>query len=84
MFITYNFYTNGMAKNKGVFSQEVFKAKDDRGPYIKIYGVPKDIHDQLWNISDNMGIPLSYLLKPVLREWVEKQSERNRAPKPKY
>jgi hypothetical protein len=36
--------------------------------YIKIKGVPKNIKEDLTNISKNLGISLTSMLKPKLRE----------------
>lgn len=42
--------------------------KISRFPYLAVYGVNKQVHEELKSISKNLGIDLSALIKPKLRE----------------
>ena len=54
--ITYNLLNLHMAKEKSKY------------PYLAVYGVNSSVHEELKNISKNLGIDLSALIKPKLRE----------------
>ena len=42
--------------------------KESKFPYLAVYGVNPTVHSDLKNISKNLGIDLSALIKPKLRE----------------
>jgi hypothetical protein len=42
--------------------------KSSRYPYLAVYGVNPTVHEDLKTIADNLGIDLSALIKPKLRE----------------
>ena len=44
--------------------------------YIKITSIPLEIKAVLENIAQNNNMDMSKLLRPVLREFIEKQPER--------
>lgn len=47
-------------------------------PEVRIKGVPKDVHDDLKNIAANIGISISNMLRPKLREIRDSYSEKMR------
>lgn len=49
-------------------------------PEIRITGVPEDIKAQVVNISDHIGVSVSSLLKPKLREWINSFPEHYKLP----
>lgn len=51
---------------------------------VRIYGVAPSIHNELVNISDHIGIDLSSMLKPKLREIRDSYPAHMRIPPPKY
>lgn len=57
------------------------KKKYDYQPEIRITGVGKELHSDLNNIADHLGIPLVSMLKPKLREIRDSFPEEMRQPK---
>jgi hypothetical protein len=47
---------------------------------VRIYGVPKDLHNDLMAIKNRMGTSLSHMLKPQLRKFVESQPDYMKRP----
>lgn len=54
-----------------------------RAKYLYIPNVPDDTKEALINISANLGIPLSALIKPELRKIIESFPPKMREPKSK-
>lgn len=50
---------------------------------IRINGVPSLLHQELSNIAKNVGVDLSSLIKPTLRELADKYSEKYKRPREK-
>lgn len=58
-------------------------SKNGDGPEVRIRGIGQTLKEQLHNISDNTGIPLSHLLKPKLHEFVNSYPDEMKLPKKK-
>lgn len=56
--------------------QRTFKG----GPEVRITGVSETLKQELNNISDHEGTPLSSLLKPVLRKFADSYPHSSRIP----
>lgn len=54
--------------------------KYKRKPELRIQGVSTKTHNELKNIADNVGVNLSELLRPKLREIIESYPEKMRQP----
>lgn len=72
-----------MSRFTGIFIFESMENNRTEPPEIRIRGVGQALRDQLNNISDNTGVPLSGLLKPKLIEFVNSYSAEMKLPKKK-
>lgn len=66
-----------MAKKKEVY-------QTGRKPELRIQGVSEKTKQEIINIADNVGVGISELLRPKLREIIESYPEKFRQPKPDY
>jgi len=55
---------------------------DDRKE-IRINGIPKPLHQDLFNIAKNVGVDMSSLIKPVLRELADRYPDKYKLPREK-
>jgi hypothetical protein len=55
------------------------KANADTGD-LKLTGVPRDLKNMLINISKNLGVDISPMLKPLIRKYVDEQPEHLKRP----
>lgn len=50
-------------------------------PEVRISGLKPQLHSDIVNISENMGITITSMLKPVVQEFVNKQPASMKQPK---
>ena len=57
---------------------------NDRLSEIRISGIKPQLHAELMNISDNLGVTVSSLIKPKIQEFVNSYPAEMKKPKAQF
>jgi hypothetical protein len=65
----------------GIFIFDSMAKNNGKNAEIRIRGIGNKLHEELNNISDNTGVPLSHILIPKLHEVANSYPDKMKFPK---